>query len=254
MKKMIFCKTIVGWILITLLCGACSHDYLRYDTESKDAIYFVLKKDSFEYKFNIYNLQDSMPGGPELHLLGFPRDYDREIDIELVDSLTTATKDLHYRLESKAVLKAGELETRVPLVFYRTKDPNLYDKKLVVAFRIKENEHFNLAPGMVPPVFRSMLVADKAERPVWWSDAYLGDFSEELYSAFMEYFDALETSRPAVYNTVVAYVGPHFTNSINSPKVWSVYEYPIVKYVIHPLYDHYQENPHPDVNIPTPKF
>lgn len=255
MKRRLFNISLVNWCIVTgmVLCGACSHDYLRYDVNQKDGIYFILQ-DSFEYKFNSVNLQDSMQVGAEIHLLGLPQDYDREIEVELIDSLTTAVKDIHFRFENKAILKAGELETRVSLTFYRTRDPELYTKRLCVGYRVKENEYFRLVPGMVSPTFRAILITEQVARPIWWSNTYLGPYSEGLYKDFMDQYMSLETTNPTIYKTIENFVGYMFSNSINSPNVWDNYEYPMVKFIIHPLYDYYQNNPNPDVNVPRPKY
>lgn len=255
MKWRLFDTTVVGWWIVSgmVLCCACSHDYLRYDAKQKDRIYMILQ-DSSVYEFDGVDLQDSMLAGPEIHLLGFPRDYDREIEIELIDSLTTAIKDIHYQLGTKAILKAGELMTNVPLIFYRTRDPELYNKRLSVGFRLKENDYFQLAPGMVPPAFRAILTAEEVTRPVWWNESYLGAYSELLYKKFMNQYVSLETTNPTIYKTIERFVGYMFSNSIQSPRVWNSYEYPMVKFIVHPLYDYFQNNPHPEVNIPTPKY
>lgn len=255
MKRRLYNTSLVGWSIMIgmILCCACSRDYLRYDANQMDRIYMI-SQDSMIYKFNSVNLQDSMFVGPEIHLMGLPKDYDREIEIELVDSLTTAVKDIHYRLDNKAILKAGELMTHVPLTFYRTRDPELYTKRLTVGFRLKENEYFLLAPGMVSPTFRAILTTERVTRPIWWNESYLGPYSEVLYQDFMNQYVSLETTNPVIYKTIENFVGYMFGNSMNSPNVWDTYEYPMVKYIMHPLYDYYQKNPHPDVNIPTPKY
>lgn len=256
MKQMLGNIYLISWIIMSgvILCGACSRDYLRYDVNQKDKIYLILV-DSAEYKFNSLNLQDSMQAGPEIHLMGFPQDYDREIEIELIDSLTTAIKDVHYRLGNNVILKAGELMTHVPLTFYRTRDPELYKKRLSVGFRLKENDYFSLVPtGMASTFFRVILTSEQVARPVWWKEAYLGPYSEVLYKDFLNQYVSLQTTNPTIYKTITAYVGYMFSNSMNSPYVWDNYEYPMVKFVVRPLYDYYQKNPHSDVNIPTPKY
>lgn len=255
MKQILANRHLTGWIVVlgVILCGACSHDYLRYDVNQKDNVYMILV-DSVVRNFNSLNLQDSMQAGPEIHLMGLPRDYDREIEIELIDSLTTAIKDVHYRFENKAILKAGELMTYVPLTFYRTRDPELYKKRLSVGFRLKENTYFGLVPGTTSVPFQVILTSEQVSRPIWWKDAYLGPYSEILYRDFLNQYVSLETTNPSVYKTITAYVGYMFSNSMNSPHVWDNYEYPMVKFIVHPLYDQYQENPHPDVNIPAPKY
>ena len=253
MKYELYRTHLTGWgiMLGVVLCCACHRDYLSYEVDQRDRVYMTLH-DSLEFSF--YQ-RDSTVTDIRICVMGFSRDYDRVIDVELIDSLTTATEGLHYWFKEKAILKAGELETYVPLTFYRKKDPNFNkDKRVAVGIRLKENEYFDLVPGMGTSTFRAIIAGEIIARPVWWNDACLGSFSEVLYKAFMKQYTSLETTNPAVYNTVESDVGIVASNGIRSPYVWILYEYPIVKFVVHPLYDYYQENPNPEVNIPTPKF
>ncbi|MBC5623069.1 DUF4843 domain-containing protein [Butyricimonas hominis] len=238
------------WVLASLvLCCACHHDYLSYNVNQKDGVYMELR-DSFLFKF--YK-RDSIVTDISLRVLGFPRDYDREINIELIDTLTTAEEGIHYRFGDKVVLKAGEIKTYVPLIFYRKKDPDFRGKQVAVGIRLKENKDFQLVPGIGDRPFRAMIAGEIIDRPGWWNDAYLGPFSEVLYNAFMDQFDSLETTNPAIHKTIFDYT-LYWGDAINSPKVWTMYEYPMVKFIVHPLFDYYQKNPHPEVNIPTPKY
>lgn len=238
------------WIVLSLmLCCACHHDYISYDVKQQDGVYMILH-DSLLFKFRE---RDSIVTDIEVHVMGFARDYDREIGIELVDSLTTAEEGIHYWLGDKVVLKAGELGVYVPLTFYRTRDPNFRGKRVTVALQLKESEDFHPVPGMGTKPFRAMIEGEVIERPVWWNEDYLGPYAEVLYKSFMNQFDALETTYPSIYKTISDYTWS-WGNSMTSPKVWTVYEYPMVKYVVHPLYDYYQVNPNPEVNIPTPKY
>lgn len=262
--KRIFNTSLVGWLIVLGMgvCVACStHDYLRYDASQTDRLYMI-SQDSTECTFDSYRLLDSMDAKVEIHLLGSPRDYDREIMIEIVDSLTTAEEGLHYRLDDKIILKAGEIVAYIPLIFYRKKDPELYAKRVSVGLRLKENEHFKLVPGVGDAALRVIPVVARAEEPWWWNDeynnyryeVYLGPYSETLYKKFLEQYESLETTKPSVYKSIYGYVGYLFSNEDNVPSVFQNYEYPMVKYIVHPLYDYFQNNPHPDVNIPTPKY
>ena len=65
----------------------------------------------------------------------------------------------------------------------------------------------------------------------------------------MKQLASLETTNPTIYKTLYSYL-----SGWNASYIWQNYEYVTVKYIVHPLYDYYQENPHPDVNIPMPKY
>ena len=243
------------WIVLGIvLFSACSRDYLRYDTDQKDGIYWAWKGDSTMMSFSTTYLVDSMAMEIPIYVMGMPRDYDRKVSVVRVDSLTTGEEGIHYVLKSEAIVKAGEVKTYLPLTLYRNRDPEISFKQVSVGFRLEENDDFQLVPGMGGSApFKVILLLMKTSTPMWWTNTYLGDFSEELYKAFMNQFARLETTSPTIYESLVAYAGQDLSGW-NAMYIWSNYEYVMVKYIVHPLYDYYQENPHPDVNIPTPKF
>lgn len=244
-------NSINWWIVLGIvLFSACSRDYLRYDTDQKDGVYWTVVGDSLVLGFNSTFLVDSMSLNIYVHVMGMPQDYDRAVGVELIDSLTTGEENIHYFLGKEVIVKAGEVETYLPLILYRNRDPEAFYKRVSIGFRLKANEHFELVPGMAGGTpFRVLLQLQQVARPIWWSDTYLGSFSEELYGAFMNQLASLETTNPTIYKTLYSYL-----SGWNASYIWQNYEYVAVKYIVHPLYDYYQENPHPDVNIPMPKY
>lgn len=253
MKRMIY--KMKWWTLLgVVLFSACSRDYLRYDVNQKDGIYLVYASDSIPLGFSSTDVADSMPLDLALQVVGMPRDYDRKVSIVLVDSLTTAEENIHYRLEREAIVKAGEVKTYTPLMLFRNRDPEELSKRIVISFRLQENEDFQLLPGLggIKPL-QVILTVEHVARPIWWNNSYLGDFSEELYRTFMAQYEKLEMTNPSIYETIKNYAGVHLEKPM-SQYLWMNYEYAMVKYIVRPLYDYYQENPHPDVNIPTPKY
>ena len=243
------------WIILGfVLFSACSRDYLRYDTSQKDRVYWTLIGDSLLYGFSSTYLIDSTSLNIYIHVMGMPQDYDRAVSVEFIDSLTTGEENIHYFLGKEAIVKAGEVETSLPLTLYRNRDPEASFKRVSIGFRLKANENFELVPGMGGSApYRVILQLQQVARPGWWSDTYLGSFSEELYRAFMNQYASLETTNPTIYKTLVSYAGWDLSGW-NASYIWQNYEYVTVKYIVHPLYDYYQENPHPDVNIPMPKY
>lgn len=244
-------NSINWWIVLGIvLFSACSRDYLRYDTSQKDGAYWTLVGDSLPYGFSSTYLIDSTSLNIYIQIMGMPRDYDRAVGVELIDSLTTGEENIHYFLGKEAIVKAGEVETSLPLTLYRNRDPEASFKRVSIGFRLKANEDFDLVPGMGGSApYRVILQLQQVARPGWWSDTYLGSFSEELYGAFMKQLASLETTNPTIYKTLYSYL-----SGWNASYIWQNYEYVTVKYIVHPLYDYYQENPHPDVNIPMPKY
>lgn len=254
MKQIIRYKNVlIGLVFFSWVCSACSYDYMVYDADQKDGIYMVLQ-DSFVYKFDAFNLNDSVVTQHGVHLLGMPKDYDRVVQIELIDSATTAVSGIHFRLGPNTIIKAGEVSGIIDFTLYRTRDPELKNRPVCVAFTIRENEYFKIVPGQVSPVFRYIIKAVKIDRPGWWNDDYLGPYSEEVYKSFINEYLSLEQTQPSIFKAINDYCGYWFTNGITSPKMWQRFEYPIVKFIVHPIYDYYVEHPHPDANIPAPKY
>lgn len=254
MKQMIqYRNLLVGLIVWSCVCSACSYDYMVYDTSQKDGIYMILQ-DSFVYKFDAFNLNDSVVTQHEVHLLGMPRDYDRTVKMEIIDSATTAVAGINYRLGPNTIIKAGEVSGYIDLTLYRTRDPELKNRPVCVAFTVRENEYFSVVPGQVTPVFRYLIKAVQVNRPDWWNDNYLGPYSEEVYKSFMNQYMSLEQTQPSIFKAINDFCGYWFSNSINSPKMWQRFEYPIVKFIVRPIYDYYVEHPHSDAQIPEPKY
>lgn len=252
MKKIIQYRDIlIG--LIVLSCSACSYDYMVYDTSQKDGIYMILQ-DSFVYKFDAFNLNDSIVTQHDACVLGMPRDYDRQVKIEIIDSATTAIPGIHFRLGPNTIIKAGEVSGVIDLTLYRTRDAELKNRSVCIAFTMRENESFKIVPGKVTPVFRYIVKAVPIDCPGWWNNDYLGPYSEEVYKSFINRYLSLEQTQPSIFKAINDYCGYWFTNGINSPKMWQRFEYPIVKFIVRPIYDYYLENPHPDANIPEPKY
>ena len=246
----------INWWIIggIVLFSACSRDYLRYDTDQKDGVYWTLIGDSLLFGFSSTYLVDSSSLDILVRVMGVPRDYDRVVSVELIDSLTTGEENIHYFLGKEAIVKAGEVTTYVPITLYRARDPEMSFKQVSIGFRLKGNEDFELVPGMGgSSPYRVIFYLQQVGRPMWWNNTYLGDFSEELYKTFMNQFASLETTNPTIYKTLSSYAGWDLSDW-NAMYIWQNYEYVMVKYIVHPLYDYYQEQPHPDVNIPMPKY
>ena len=142
-------NSINWWIVLGIvLFSACSRDYLRYDTSQKDGAYWTLVGDSLPYGFSSTYLIDSTSLNIYIQVMGMPRDYDRAVGVELIDSLTTGEENIHYFLGKEAIVKAGEVETSLPLTLYRNRDPEASFKRVSIGFRLKANEDFDLVPGM----------------------------------------------------------------------------------------------------------
>ena len=70
---------------------SCSTDYMAYDVELKDGIYFA--SDSLNYQFGMQKGED-FAYDMTVRVLGTPKDHDRVFGVELVADETTAKEGI----------------------------------------------------------------------------------------------------------------------------------------------------------------
>ena len=90
--RLLLCLGIIG---LSNLLLSCHTDYIKYE-EDKDRVYFsqyqyVKGKASYN-RFPYWDQGNRLTVSSYLNVMGFPADKDREVRIEIVDSLTTAIK------------------------------------------------------------------------------------------------------------------------------------------------------------------
>lgn len=123
----------------------------------------------------------------------------------------------------------------------------------MLVFRLVESEDFNIVPleGYATEIHLFINVA-AAPRPMWWSEIYLGDYTEQAAFMFMKFFHEMKEKNPIVYQRLVGRWGENlqYANFF----FWLNDVVVLKKYVLRPLYDYYQEFPDPEVNIPNPQF
>lgn len=232
--------------------GACSRDYLEYDTGLKDGIY-LKTSDTINYTFGL-EVQGSTYDYPLIAaLVGMPSDKDRTIGFEVVDTATTAVQGVHYELIDDGVLKAGEVKKLIYITLIRDKDEALKGRPVTLTVRLTENENFRLLPGMTSEA--TLIFSDQeSPQPIWWKIEYLGPYSERLYRDFMHYYWKIEEVNPSLYTTMEDKLGKYIEKTRPSLTMFSEFRIPLLKYVISPMYEYYEKNPDPNVKIPKPQF
>lgn len=257
MKQILFHKSVIGWLgLWLILCGGCERNYLTYNPKEKGVVYVQYHeqdRDTLRQYFDALDVMDSIQVSSEIFVMGMPVDYDRVVDVSIVDSLTTAEEYVHFSL-GKVVIKAGEVAGEIPWTLYRTRDPELANHPVLVGFRLNANEYFNLMLGRDTCIYYYQVRMATVDRPNYWDEAYLGPYSEKLYGAFLNQYLELEHTHPSVYKILTDTYSYKFEDAQQTWNLWTRHEYMVVKYIVHPLYDYYQANPAPDVDIPTPKY
>lgn len=232
-------------LLVTTLLCSCHTNYLDYDTDMKDGLYF--SQDSINYKFGMGKGED-FDYLINLTVLGQPRDYDREFSVELIEEESTAQVGLHYEIEENFIVKAGNIVGGIPLVLHRYKDPQITEQKFVLKFRIIENNNFR-------PVMATKCIFEfsdeEIERPDWWEERYMGSYSQMLMMDILNSYWELEYTHPLLFERIVEEYGRNFEKALSFPYQQQI---AILKYVLTPVYQYYQEHPHPRVNMPDPSM
>lgn len=250
-------RNIVNWGLICFcLCGlhACHTDYLDYDTGLKDGVYFT--SDSVHFQFGM-NKGEDFNYNIAVRILGLPKNHDRAFDVEWIEEGTTAKKGLHYDLPEDLVIPAGQTAGNISFVLHRYLDPELAEKPFVIKMRLKENENFRV---VMLDSCKFEFSDEEMPRPVWWSEHYLGPYSQLLMIDILNSYWDLEETRPALFERIAAMYGRNLLGWYDDPKGSQYPQFPVqqrvafVKYVITPVYEYYQEHPHEGIDIPEPEI
>lgn len=247
--KLIFVLSIMG-----LIVGCHTNDYLAYE-EPKEGIYIAwIEGGVFEstLKFDTWDPNETKQDKIRFDIMGFTADVDREISLELVDSLTTAVEGLDYVLE-KVIMPAKKEFVNAAVIRWnrRSEEDDGRPDELTVGLRLVGNEYFNpVALGST--TMKLTYLKTTMQAPTWWNEESLGPWSKGLMYKFLEQYNQLEETNPEVFQSIHKYAGDNFVSALYWP--WSV-DYLLVKYVVTPLYNYYQKHPEPGVvDIPTPKF
>ena len=226
---------------------ACHTDYLAYE-EPKDRVYFSRDLEVYNnyFTFPYWESGEQASKSQNFYVMGFPSEKDREVRVELVDSLTTAIEGEDYTLEKKFIIPAGEIQATLPVIKWnRRKDEDTRPEILTVGVCITENENFMPTMGYIVK-----LTYQKTEitEPKFWANSVLGPFSPGLLYRFLDQYASLKTSAPEAYNLIYVYAGEHWQLDFWPNDI----EFLIKKFIMVPLYNYYQANPEPGVMIPNP--
>ena len=236
-------------VVLSYFLSACHTDYMVYD-EAKDRVYFSLNpeldKNTTVSTFQYWIQGDQLTVSRLAQVLGFPVDRDREIRVEIVDSLTTAIEGQDFVLPEKFIIPAGEVSVTLPVITWnRRQEGDTRPETLCVGLTIVENEAFIPALGYT---LKLCYTHGAVNKPLFWSEARLGTFSVELLNKFLDQYNSLKETDPKVYDAIYQYTGEFWDSSLWS---WpAAVDYLVMKYIVAPLYDYYQKNPNPVVAIP----
>ena len=248
------------WMLISLslfllMTGCNNEDYPVYDTDQKDAVYIAYEgdqaeTDSIHYEYG-FNLLTEVTLKIPVKLMGMPVGRDRVFGVNVVDSATTMTKDLHYSInESRLILPANQLEGSIEITFYRDKDPELTDTTYVISLELTETEDLKAVQGIS---FFQITYSDKRpSAPLWWRDYKLDTYKFEVAQWFFHYFYLTEEINPDVFNELIGRYGDYFIEAKAVQGPLDMYGNFFAKHVLTPLYEQYKDDP--NVSIPQPSI
>ena len=242
--RLLFCLGIIG---LSNLLLSCHTDYIKYE-ENKDRVYFsqyqYVKGDASYNRFPYWDQGNRLTVSRYLNVMGFPADKDREVQVEIVDSLTTAIEGEDFVLSEKFVIPAGKVSSQLPMITWnRREEGDTRSDTLSVGLMIVENENFIPTMGYI---IKLCYIHGEISKPGFWYDGIFGPFSPGLLYKFLDQYNSLKETNPEVYEILYGYVGED----------WNIYYWPdavdylISKFIMTPLYYYYQEHPEPGVVIP----
>ena len=203
MNRLQYIGLLLCWM--TLL-GGCSEKELD-NYAGPESIYFDLESLEHDFSFLTYpgNFKDTT-FMIKVHALGNAKSYDRNFELEVVDS-STLVLGTHFEMELNQIMPRGQLSFDVPVKMLRHVDLQDETKKHVLYLRLKANEYFNLdlhsrylREGTYNLLQCALEVDDMLKRPAKWTDdnpnsyyyRYFGKYSKKKFMLIMEV-----TQRPA---------------------------------------------------------
>ncbi|MFZ4262464.1 DUF4843 domain-containing protein [Sphingobacterium sp. HJSM2_6] len=185
MKKLIHIGSL--FLLLTGIVSCKEDKQLMYEEDAR--VYFLknttaTSRDSIEQSFAFEpstTLSDTIP--LNFRIIGFPKDYDRQIAIQVKDG-ATAKQGYHFKIDN-LFIPANSSEASTALIFFRR--PGLKDSVVKADLLIAENEHFkigyedHIGNAKVNRVTLKFSITDLLSKPTNWPRLWqnmFGDYSD----------------------------------------------------------------------------
>lgn len=200
---------------------------LKYGSD--DNIYFDLvdaagiRVDSIVYSFALFPQLAADTIMLPLRISGNRLQTERTFRIRVVDSVTTAEPNLHYKpLEDVYRMPAGEGFVAVPVVIFNT-DTGLASKMVRIKFQLESTQDLQ-ADLKKRDTFRLMF-SNRLEKPVWWDtwSGELGPYSRVKHELFIRTSGTTElppTASDATSTPRVLFYTRRFRSFLNDPLQW----------------------------------
>lgn len=181
-------KRVYSKILILPLLGifcACQQNEMM-DFSLSDRIYFnettstgatLEKITEKNYSFALQNsalMEDTVK--LKTKLMGYLSDRDRVFRAEVLSEGTTAVEGVHYTLLD-GILKAGQYESYLPVVLYRTADT----QEAPVSLHLRLTATADLEPGNPDDITFTLSWGDILMKPEHWPEYFFGTYSVNKY-------------------------------------------------------------------------
>lgn len=181
-------KRVYSKILILPLLGifcACQQNEMM-DFSLSDRIYFnettstgatLEKITEKNYSFALQNsalMEDTVK--LKTKLMGYLSDHDRVFRAEILAEGTTAVEGVHYTLLD-GILKAGQYESYLPVVLYRTADT----QEAPVSLHLRLTATADLEPGNPDDITFTLSWGDILMKPEHWPEYFFGTYSVNKY-------------------------------------------------------------------------
>ncbi|SHM95223.1 protein of unknown function [Chitinophaga jiangningensis] len=172
-------------ILACLLYSCTKEEIAPYDL-SRDNIYLNFKNtDSLVYSFAYHPDLERDTIWLPIIISGKATDHNREFAINVIDTLTSAVKDLHYEaLKASYTMPADSGTLRIPIVLLNT-DTALANKSVDLTIQVSGGKDFssNLPYGIRT---KRILFSSRLEEPAWWSSwPQMGKYTRVKHQLFL---------------------------------------------------------------------
>ncbi|MGV3546936.1 MAG: DUF4843 domain-containing protein [Pedobacter sp.] len=228
MKK----KIIFSFLLLSTMLWACKKNELP-PFEATDNVYLhYLDKDrrqdtttiSYSFAYNPSLAQDTV--WIPIIVTGNKASRSREFVLSVVDSLTTAVKDLHYEaLKSSYTLPADSTTFKIPIII-KNIDEGLAEKSVTLGFRTISGGDFS-ADLPLPLRTKKVIFSNRLERPSWWMywQSQLGDYGRLKHQLFLiasGTTELVDMSKPDAYMQIprTLYYIDSFRVFLKDPATW----------------------------------
>ncbi|WP_170117496.1 DUF4843 domain-containing protein [Chitinophaga ginsengisoli] len=156
----------------------------------------------------------------QISLMGKQADHDRAINIQVIDSATTAVAGTHYEpLAMTYVLPAHQSVVYIPVHIYRTDDMSQQQYRLQL--QLRPNKDFDTTitqpdskKGISTSTF-TLYIDDQIAKPTRWLDGYLGTFSRKKILLICSQLNMTVNDFTTIAVAEVIYIGKAMQRYLN---------------------------------------